>query len=301
MKDLSFFLLKNTLGSKMKKSLRNFCNDDGSTSTLNQKLKPTYHHDLSNFMPTPSLLVGSSSTSYLDNYNSTSSTTNIATNRSPTLEEMILQLELEEAAARKAKLDDYGEFRRRMSCVNNSDVLRSARNALNQYPRFSLDGRDAMYRSNFGPSLGGFESHRKSVCCSSNGVRGRISKDGFDLDFEKNISLLPSTLAGESVIWCKPGVVAKLMGLEAMPQPITTRKHGRGKLSTSLIRKENLRRAEMQEIEKRRLVMGLNGCKRIGRDTGRAEGSCSTTSYYVMKPISVKPMKTRTSWQTRLI
>ncbi|KAF3534843.1 hypothetical protein DY000_02038446 [Brassica cretica] len=42
----------------------------------------------------------------------------------------------------------------RMSCVNSSDILRSARNALNQYPRFSLDGKDAMYRSSFQCQLG---------------------------------------------------------------------------------------------------------------------------------------------------
>ncbi|KAI3902093.1 hypothetical protein MKW92_003604 [Papaver armeniacum] len=227
---------------------------------------------------------------------------------------MILQLEIEEAAARKAKLDEYGDYRRRMSCVNNSDVLRSARNALNQYPRFSLDGRDAMYRSNFRPGLGGLECRRKSVCGSSSSisnsirVRGmsRICRDGFDIDFERNISLLPSTIAGESVIWCKPGVVAKLMGLDAIPQPVTTKRISRGKLTTSVLRKENLRRAERQEMEKRRHVsMGTNnGYRRVhhrGRDiSGSGEGSSSTTAgYCVMNPISVEPIGTRKNRHTR--
>ncbi|MCL7037464.1 hypothetical protein MKW94_030529 [Papaver nudicaule] len=227
---------------------------------------------------------------------------------------MILQLEIEEAAARRAKLDDYGDYRRRMSCVNNSDVLRSARNALNQYPRFSLDGRDAMYRSNFRPGLGGLECRRKSVCGSSSSisnsirVRGmsRICRDGFDIDFERNISLLPSTLAGERVIWCRPGVVAKLMGLDAIPQPVSTKRICRGKVSTSILRKENLKRAERQEIEKRRNVsMGTNnGCKRVhhrGRNpSGSGEGSSSTTAgYCVMQPLSVEPMGTRKNRHAR--
>ncbi|KAI3995565.1 hypothetical protein MKX01_023310 [Papaver californicum] len=304
----------NSLGSKMKKSLRNFCNDDGSTSTLNQKIKPYHQHHLSNFMTTsPSnLSVTNNSPPFLLDNNScntfTTNTNNVASSsRSPTLEEMILQLEIEEAAARKAKLDEYGDYRRRMSCVNNSDVLRSARNALNQYPRFSLDGRDAMYRSNFRPGLGGFECRRKSVCGSSSSitniikVRGmsRICSDGFDIDFERNISLLPSTLAGESVIWCKPGVVAKLMGLDAIPKPVATKRIGRGKLCTSILRKENLRRAERQEMEKRRHVgMGTNnGYKRVhhrGRDPScSGEGSSSTTAGYC------EPMGTRKNHQTR--
>ncbi|CAH8309984.1 unnamed protein product [Eruca vesicaria subsp. sativa] len=31
-----------------------------------------------------------------------------------------------------------------MSCVNSSDILKLARNTLNQYPRFWLDGKDAI-------------------------------------------------------------------------------------------------------------------------------------------------------------
>ncbi|KAJ4879838.1 hypothetical protein Rs2_36892 [Raphanus sativus] len=81
---------------------------------------------------------------------------------------MILQLELEEDIVQRARLREsyYGSFDNCndnddnlyqpvwMSCVNSSDILRSARNALNQYPRFSLDGKDAMYHSSFQRQLG---------------------------------------------------------------------------------------------------------------------------------------------------
>ncbi|XP_039051894.1 uncharacterized protein LOC120193476 [Hibiscus syriacus] len=198
MKDLSFFLFKNSAGAKMKKGIRNFCNGDGSTSTLNQN-----HVGVKVFAPsdfvTPQSVVASNTTS-----------------QSPptTLEEMILRLELEEELARKSKMNEYyyNDIRGgRMSCVNNSDVLRSARNALNQYPRFSLDGKDSMYRSSFkNPE---FINGRNSVCCDY-GLRERYYK----------ASCLPSTLGGEPVIWCEPGVVAKLMGLEAVPVAIRRRK-----------------------------------------------------------------------------
>ncbi|XP_022769885.1 uncharacterized protein LOC111313466 [Durio zibethinus] len=172
MKDLSF-LLKNLVGAKMKKRIRNFYNGDGSTSTLNRR------------QADPG-----------------------GTARKATLEEMILRLEFEEEHAR-AKLHEYSEIRGgRMSCVNNSDILRSARNALNQYPRFSLDGKDAMYRSSFTNSELGLRSERY---CNL----GLESRSGKRLR-------LPSTVGGDRVIWCKPGVVAKLMGLESMPVPISS-------------------------------------------------------------------------------
>nr|CAD1828963.1 unnamed protein product [Ananas comosus var. bracteatus] len=124
MKDLSLFLLKNSLASKMKRGFRSFCHGAGSTSTLNQQ-KP------------------------FANFSCVDESSDV-TGSPATLEEMILKLDLEEEAVRRrAKLDEYGNAHRRMSCVNNSDILRSARNALNQYPRFSLDGKDAMYRSSF--------------------------------------------------------------------------------------------------------------------------------------------------------
>lgn len=233
MKDLSFFLFKNSLAAKMKKSFTTFCNNDGSTSTLNQH---KLNHESSYCMVTPSLNSG-------DHHNFVSSK-----ERQPTLEEMILQLEIEEELTKRAKLDEYS-VRGRMSCVNNSDILRSARNALNQYPRFSLDGKDAMYRSSFRNNLGGdgtvLINGRKSSSSASiswgdapSGHGDRASREG-------------------SVVWCKPGVVARLMGLEAMPVPVIHHSkfvcvdhhhhHHPG-----LIKKQNLRRrAERHEIEKR--------------------------------------------------
>ncbi|XP_058108951.1 uncharacterized protein LOC131252012 [Magnolia sinica] len=279
MKDLSLLLLKNSLAAKMKKGLGSFCNGVSSTSTLNQHRTD---HDIS-YAVTPSLL-----SSYFDDGNFTQSP--------PSLEDMIMQLELEEEAARKANLNEYGGLRHRMSCVNNSDILRSARNALNQYPRFSLDGRDAMYRSsfrNFGLQAGRYEGGRRSVCCGDR-VAGRFRMDGYDLDLERNHGL-PPTLAGETVVWCKPGVVAQLMGLEAMPLPISGR-HGKGRLK-SKIRKENLKRIERHECEKRRLYMGMHAC---GVGTGRETvGSCSKPNYRVMPPITVEPTKGGMGWRIR--
>ncbi|KAG6429327.1 hypothetical protein SASPL_107376 [Salvia splendens] len=56
--------------------------------------------------------------------------------RQPTLEEMILRLEMESG---KSKVE-----LQRMSCVSSCDILRSARKALDEYPRFSLDGKEGM-------------------------------------------------------------------------------------------------------------------------------------------------------------
>ncbi|KAJ4974930.1 hypothetical protein NE237_008104 [Protea cynaroides] len=237
----------------MKKGLKSFCNGVGSTSTLNQNKVECD----SVCMVTPSVV----SSAYLPD-------------NPPTLEEMILQLELEEEATRKAKLDGFDESRRRMSCVNNSDILRSARNALNQYPRFSVDGRDAMYRSsfrNFAPfTRGGNKGGRTSVCCSSDlRFREKLFQDGFGLDLERTLGL-PPTIAGENVLWCKPGVVAKLMGLDAMPVPIDSnqkKKNSKEKLNlSSTIRRENVRRAERQELVKR-LVNGTTACRRLRKET----------------------------------
>ncbi|KAJ0020136.1 hypothetical protein Pint_31488 [Pistacia integerrima] len=169
---------------------------------------------------------------------------------------MILQLQLEEELAKESKL------RGRMSCVNNSDILRSARNALNQYPRFSLDGKDAMYRSSF-RNLNGLEKGRKSVCCDQ-GLRERLfyGSNG-----------VKSAVAGESVIWCKPGVVAKLMGLDAMPVPTNSKE---GKEVSCIIRRQNLRRrAERHEME-RRIAMNHHG--------RMASCSKAAAGYRVVKP-----------------
>ncbi|PPD96238.1 hypothetical protein GOBAR_DD06734 [Gossypium barbadense] len=250
MKDLSFFLLKNSVGAKMKKGIRNFCNGDGSTSTLNQNR--TDHGGAgiitSSELVAPPSVVASNTT---------------AQSPPTTLEEMILRLELEEELARKSKLNEYysENFRGgRMSCVNNSDILRSARNALNQYPRFSLDGKDSMYRSSFRnpEKING----RNSVCCD-HGLRERFYK----------ASCLPSTLGGETVIWCEPGVVAKLMGLEAVPR-------------------QNLRRrGERHEMERR---VGVEEDFKRGK-----VGGCSNTGYCVMKPVVVGAANGEGGWPTR--
>ncbi|RVX13006.1 hypothetical protein CK203_009716 [Vitis vinifera] len=223
----------------MRRGIRSFCNGDASTSTLNQH-KTTPDHGDSSLISSTTLVESP-----------------------PTLEEMILQLELEEEIARKAKLQEYGEMQRRMSCVNNSDILRSARNALNQ----------------------------KSICCNRGLVRGRCYTDEFDSKLEKKTSsCLPSTLAGESVIWCKPGVVAKLMGLEVMPVPVSCNRSTE-KLN-SIVNRQNLRRrAQRHEMERRRFVMDMNGCGATPktRDNGllfkdwpvlRDETTCSGTSKY---------------------
>lgn len=148
-----------------------------------------------------------------------------------------MQLEIEEEEARRSKLDDHQDLPRRMSCVDSIDIMKSARNALNQYPRFSLDGRDAMYRSSFRNFVDG----RKSFC-GVGGIR------------------MPPTLAGQRVVWCKPGVVAKLMGLDAVPVPVGRegrRFSGGGFVS----RKQNLRRVGKLELEKERINMNLKSRK----------------------------------------
>ena len=282
MKDLSFFLLKNSIGAKMKRGIRNFCNSDGSISTLNQH--QTDHGGgaiTSSDLVTPPSVVASN---------------NNSTTQSPptTLEEMILRLELEEELARKAKLNEHSKIRGgRMSCVNNSDILRSARNALNQYPRFSLDGKDAMYLSSFKNTE---MSGRKSVCCNL-GLRERYCKIEFESRLGKSLCL-PSTLGGESVIWCKPGVVAKLMGLESMPVPISSssKVESKQKLS-SLIKRQNLRkRTERHEME-RRVAMDMSSNY---DDFRRARmGSCSKAGYCVMKPLVVEPANDEGGWPTR--
>ncbi|XP_042513101.1 uncharacterized protein LOC122088028 [Macadamia integrifolia] len=319
MKDPSFFLLKNSLGAKMKKGLRSFCNGVGSASTLNQN---KVECDSSCCMVTPSIV---SSSALWEG-------TNLEDNPL-TLEEMIMQLELEEEVTRKAKLDGFDVYRqqqqrqrRRMSCVNNSDILRSARNALNQYPRFSVDGRDAMYRSSFQNlnlnlnldpyATGSHKGGRRNSVCGSNGIRLREKKpfkDGFGLDLERTRGGLPQTIDGESVLWCRPGVVAKLMGLEAMPIPIGSDNRSRKEKlnpNCSTVR----RRAERKGLEKRRVVIGTTNtntttttndgcCRRFGSLTalsgsgsntlvGSGSGSVSTTGgYCVTKPIAVEPTR----------
>ncbi|XP_021595697.1 uncharacterized protein LOC110602471 [Manihot esculenta] len=234
MKDLSLFFFKNSVASKMRKGIRNICHGDGSTSTLNQNTSPNNN-----------------------NFYTHTSGTSAATPPPPSLEEMILQLELEEEISRNAKLDhDLVAMRGgRMSCVSSSDILRSARNAaLSQYPRFSLDGRDAMYRSSF----------RRSSPSPSSRVK----------------SQLPPILAGETVVWCKPGVVAKLMGLEAIPVPVI-RERNRKETLSSIIKRQNLRRKAQRHEMERRLSSAdhirMHICDHRGRGRGRMASCLNTT------------------------
>ncbi|GAV67211.1 hypothetical protein CFOL_v3_10719 [Cephalotus follicularis] len=277
MKDLSFFLLKTYFGAKMKKGMGSFCNGDGSTSTLNQQNQQARHGDSSLISSDP----------YLQSAN------NLAQSSPTTLEEMILQLELEEELTRKVKLNEYAA-RGRMSCVNNSDILRSARNALNQYPRFSLDGKDAMYRSSFRNLDTAGKPRRKSVCCD----RGRLTRrfngnHDFDTKLEDPLCL-PPTLAGESVVWCKPGVIAKLMGLEAVPVPISGR-DGKEKLS-SIIKRQKLGRIGERHGMQRRIGMDMGSLDGLRR---ARLGYHAKAGYCVMKPVAVEAANGEGGWPTR--
>lgn len=277
MKDLSFFLLKNAFGSKMKKGFRSSCTGDDSTSTANQQSS------------LPPIMIGSPSYNHHEREEKSQ----------PTLEEMILQLELEERAARV--LD--GEVRHRRSCVNSSDILRSARNALNQYPRFSLDGKDAMYRSSFRNNM------VPSTAMSTNQGRVELGVVGRRSNYRHD--KLPSTIAGERVVWCKPGVVGKLMGLDAIPIPV--RKCRR--LNTLMMKREHHHlphhhhhqgqqppgcrwRRELDETEKTRLVGDWGG---IGKEK-EVGGSCSRTGYCYLKPVrgaDRQPHLGESGWQMR--
>lgn len=258
MKDLSFFFLKkHFLASRMRgrgprSGFASSCGGDGSTSTLNQ-------HQSIDVRPSV-----------------TPDNTPFGGGSPRTLEDMILQLEVEEDLVRRARLREsyYGSFDNcddyddgnlyqpvRMSCVNSSDIMRSARNALNQYPRFSLDGKDAMYRSSFQRPLG----------AGADVVRhgGRRSNCG-DERRSSQTKRLPRTVAGESVVWCETGVVAKLMGLEMVPVPVKG-KRGKDKLGT-LLKRERLRRRD-QTLD----INGLNG--------QATEASCSSGGFNAMRPL----------------
>lgn len=241
----------------MRKGLRNFCNGEGSTSTLDQQ-KLDHHRS------------GGSSTCMAERRPLVNSPSR---ERPSTLEEMILQLEMEEKIARQLKHDDdqyKGAIQHRMSCVNSSDILRTARNALNQYPRFSLDGKDAMYRSSF-----------------TNLAPLRVKN--YELEGEKRSgkSSFPAVIGGESVIWCKPGVVGKLMGLDAMPIPLSS--HYRRERLSAIIKRQNLRKRE-GIIDQKRRVMG---------DGRRVVGSCSRTGYCVMKPVELEIPNGEAGWPMR--
>ncbi|CAH8317731.1 unnamed protein product [Eruca vesicaria subsp. sativa] len=81
---------------------------------------------------------------------------------------------------------------------------------------------------------------------------------------------LPRTVAGESVVWCETGVVAKLMGLEIIPVPVKG-KTGKDKLGT-LLKKERLKRRDR--------MLDINS--RIAQST---EASCSSGGFNATRPI----------------
>lgn len=250
----------------MRKGFKSFCNNDTSTSTLNHQTAASARPAVSS----PNNYIMDTSDLRLNERGSKT-----------TLEEMLLQLDMEE---KMAKLNQYGpHVQHRMSCVNSSDILRTARNALNQYPRFSLDGKDAMYRSSFrdmSPLLSTSVGARKSVCCNRK------------MDMKSSqTQTMPPTIAGERVIWCKPGVVAKLMGLEAMPMSMSVhRKHSKDTIMSAVIKRQSLRkRAERYEMDNKRsrgrVVVGTGCGGRNSREMN--QNSCSRNGYCVMKPVAM--------------
>ncbi|KAL6958339.1 hypothetical protein U1Q18_017355 [Sarracenia purpurea var. burkii] len=219
----------------MRKGFRGSSGGDGSTSTINQRKTD----GADSCMETTHSLAGSP---FLNSAPSGRETR-------ATLEEMILQLEFEEKMGRKAKLEEYGKTRRRMSCVNNSDICRLAKNELNQYSRFSLDGKDAMYRTSFKnlPPV----SARGEKPISGNRVLTKelMSKEDLNLSgLRKGTPYLPTILAGEKVVWCKPGVIAKLMGLEAIPIPVHNSYARKEKFSSTIKMPKQLRDGADQRL-----------------------------------------------------
>ncbi|CAA7025375.1 unnamed protein product [Microthlaspi erraticum] len=278
MKDLSFFFLKKySLASRMRgrgsrAGFGSSCGGDGSTSTLNQHQKID--------MEPENIPFGGGSPK--------------------TLEEMIVQLEVEEDIVRRARLREsyYGAYNNcddddvdddtlyhqpvRMSCVNSSDILRSARNALNQYPRFSLDGKDAMYRSSFQCQLGAGADVVRHGGRRSNCGDERRPRRSSQMSLETK--RLPKTVAGESVVWCKTGVVAKLMGLEIIPVTVKG-KMGKDKLGT-LLKRERLRRRDR--------TLDINA-----RNGQINEASCSSGGFNAMRPIKAVGSPSRVGgWPT---
>jgi hypothetical protein len=88
-----------------------------------------------------------------------------------------------------------------------------------------------------------------------------------------DLERMPATVAGESVVWCKPGVVAKLMGLDAVPVPVRGGLRRRKPSATCVggVRKQQRLsrwggRATHEELafQKERLFMALHGYDVVG-------------------------------------
>ncbi|CAN1199229.1 hypothetical protein LINPERPRIM_LOCUS43949 [Linum perenne] len=210
-----------SLGARMRKGLKNFCHGDSSTSTgrtddsLLRRQQNMFvfedrnaHRKLLRHEEEDEDEDEDEGISFYNGGQTRHRPPSPAVAPTPTLEQMIKQLELEEemaaVAARKTSAINLSNARR-ASCVNTSSdrVLRSARNALNQYPpRFSLDGKDSMYRSSF---LNIEDDLRRlsSAACRCDGEGKSVHR----YNNQRN------------VVWCRPGVVPKLMGLDAIPIP----------------------------------------------------------------------------------
>ncbi|MCD7452101.1 hypothetical protein HAX54_015018 [Datura stramonium] len=102
------------MGAKMRKGFKSFCNNDTSTSTLN------YQTPAASARPV-------SSSPYTMDTSTDLRLINERESQTTTLEEMLLQLDMEE---KMAKLNEYGpphHVRHRMSCVSSSDILRTTK------------------------------------------------------------------------------------------------------------------------------------------------------------------------------
>ncbi|MCI12815.1 hypothetical protein A2U01_0033922 [Trifolium medium] len=146
-----------------------------------------------------------------------------------------------------------------------------------------------MYRSSFGTIEG-----RRSVCSE----RSLLEKNDLEPKVDEKVMCFPPTVAGESVVWCKPGVVAKLMGLEAIPVPVRRKRcDSKDKMSSVGLRRRSFERHDLE----RKLAMDMQGYRdHIVRRRNRS-GFCSNNDgYCIMKPVSLEAMAGGpSSWQPR--
>ena len=133
------------------------------------------------------------------------------------------------------------------------------------------------------------------MCCAAAGAGHCGSREGgavgYEMDLEWTLRM-PATVAGESVVWCKPGVVAKLMGLDSVPVPVGRGRRGgigggRRKASGAPpvalvrgggVRKQRPRRiiGKEDELEKERLFMALHGYDVAGAGARHASAPRAT-------------------------